>query len=65
MDLFAKREGVTLEPVYTGKAMAALLELNRAAPSATARSSTGTRTRKPRPELATKSRIGRLRPAAR
>ena len=29
MDLFAKREGVTLEPVYTGKAMAALLELNR------------------------------------
>ena len=29
MDLLAKREGVTLEPVYTGKAMAALLELNR------------------------------------
>ena len=29
IDLLADREGVTLEPVYTGKAMAALLELNR------------------------------------
>ena len=27
--LLAEREGVTLDPVYTGKAMAALLELNR------------------------------------
>ena len=29
IELLADREGVTLEPVYTGKAMAALLELNR------------------------------------
>ena len=29
IELLAEREGVALEPVYTGKAMAALLELNR------------------------------------
>jgi len=29
IELLADREGVALEPVYTGKAMAALLELNR------------------------------------
>ena len=28
-ELLRDREGVTLEPVYTAKAMAALLELNR------------------------------------
>jgi D-cysteine desulfhydrase len=29
MALFAEREDVVLEPVYTAKAVAALLELNR------------------------------------
>ena len=30
MELLAEREGVVLDPVYTAKAFAALLELNRA-----------------------------------
>ncbi len=41
---FGAREGVILEPVYTAKAVAALLELNRRGAFGRGRCSTGTPT---------------------